>query len=171
MHKAQSQTLRRQSAFSLAEAVLTLGVLSLFVVLCVSAISFSRVTSMKAKEEAVAMGFLEHYAEMLRGLPFAHLLPGWPINPLLDGSGGGPNIRIPTNAAWFSVNTPDYLAFHPDLIWLTNRDPHARVVLTTTQVGGQPHTKHVQLELRWTAPLGLGSQRTQRLDVIRVKDL
>jgi type II secretory pathway component PulJ len=50
--------LEKRGGFTLAEAVLALGVLSLVVVLCLSAISFSRVTSYKAKEEAVAMGFL-----------------------------------------------------------------------------------------------------------------
>jgi type II secretory pathway pseudopilin PulG len=163
--------LEKRGGFTLAEAVLALGVLSFVVVLCLSAISFSRVTSYKAKEEAVAMGFLEHYAELLRGLPFAQVLPGWPLNPLLDGTGGGPNIRLPTNDQWFDLNTDDYLAFHPDLIWLAHRNPQMRVVMTTTTVLGQPHTRHLRLEIRWDPPLGRGQPRVQRLDVIRVKDL
>ena len=172
MRHAMSRCSHRIPAgFTLPEAVLTLAVLSLFVVVCMTAISFSRVTSYKAKEEAVAMGFLEHYAELVRALPFANVQPGWPLNPLLDGTGGGPAIRIPTSDQWFSVNTEDYLAFHPDLIWLAGRNPQMRVILTTTTVLGQPHTRHLRLEIRWDPPLGRGHPLGQRLDVIRVKDL
>lgn len=159
------------AGFTLPEAVLTLAVLSLFVVVCMTAISFSRMTSYKAKEEAVAMGFLEHYAELVRALPFANVQPGWPLNPLLDGSDGGPAIRLPTSDDWFDLDTDDYLAFHPDLIWLASRNPQMRVILATTTVLGQPHTRHLRLEIRWDPPLGRGQRLSQRLDVIRVKDL
>lgn len=161
----------RPTGFTLVEAILTLAVMTLLVVLCLSAVSFSRVTSFKSKEEAVAMGFLDHYAEMVRALPFANVMPGWPVNPLLDGTGGGPNIRIPAHADWVPVNTEDFLSFHPDLIWLKNRMPEMRVTLTTILQAGEPHTKHLRLELRWNPPFGRGYLRTQRLDVVRVRSL
>lgn len=161
----------RKSGYTLVEAVLTLGVISLFVVVCLSAIVFCRVSAVKAKEQAIAMSFLEHYAELIRAMPFAHVAPGFPINPLFDGVGGAPNLRIPASEDWLSVATEDYLAFHPDLTWLENRDPEFRVLLQVSEVGGEPHTKHVRLEFRWRAPLGRGDRIQQSLDLIRVRDL
>ena len=69
------------------------------------------------------------------------------------------------------METTDYQAFHPELVWLENRNLELRVTLTTTQAGGEDHTKHIQLELRWEPPLGRGDQQTIRLDMVRVKDL
>src|ERR1051325_2775197 len=84
--------------FTLVEAVIGVGVLALFVVVCFSGIIFNRIASMKAKEEAIATDFLVHYCEMIKALPFDSVANGLPVNPLFNGVGGSPNVTIPANS-------------------------------------------------------------------------
>ncbi len=155
----------------MAEAVIAVAVLSIFVMACFSSITFSRVTAMKAKEQAIAMDFLVHYTEMIRALPFNEVFAGNAINPLLAGRLGAPDVRIPADDSWVALNTEDYETFHPDLLWLHNRDPKIRVTLDTKTVAGETHTKHLGIRLEWDAPLSRGGRLHQQTDLIRVKDL
>jgi len=60
--------LHRVGGFTLAEGLIAVGVLSLFVMACFSSISFNRVAAAKAKEEAIVMDFLVHYTEAIKGM-------------------------------------------------------------------------------------------------------
>ena len=162
---------RRLKGFTLIEAMMGVGVLALFVVACFTGIIFNRVASMKAKEEAIAMDFLVHYVEMIKALPFNEVVNGFPINPLFDGSGGAPEIIIPANNSLVALNTGDFEAFHPDLVWLHNRNPKLQVTLDTLSAGGVPHDKHLNVKLTWDAPLGRGGRQQAQLDLVRTKDL
>src|SRR5580700_2128074 len=88
---------RRRSCrgFSLIEATIATAVMGLFIMICATAIVFDQVSVRKAKEEALVMDFLTHYAENLKALPFTSLVPGFPINSLYDGANGAPALTIP----------------------------------------------------------------------------
>jgi len=157
--------------FTLVEAMLGVGVLALFVLACFSGIVFNRVASMKAKEEAIAMDFLVHYCEMIKALPFSNVANGQPINPLFNGVNGAPSVTIPASSTAVSLNTTNFETFHPDLIWLHNRNPQLQVTLTTVSVSGAPHDKQLNVKLTWDPPLGRGGRQQTQLDLLRTKDL
>lgn len=169
--RSYSLSLARNRGFTLAEGVIALAVLSLFVMACFSSIMFSRVTATKAKQQAIVTDFLVHYSELVRGLPFNEVQTGRAINPLLDGSDDAPNIIIPTDGNWVPLSTDDYEAFHPDLMWISHLAPRMRATLTTDTVAGEEHTKHLNVQVQWNAPLGRGDHLEQEVDLIRVKDL
>lgn len=158
--------------FTLVEAMLGVGVLALFVLACFSGIVFNRVASMKAKEEAIATDFLLHYSEMIKALPFSSVANGLPINPLYNGSRSPAiTIAIPASSTPVALNTANFETFHPDLIWLHNRNPQLQVTLTTTSVASVPHDKHLNIKLSWDAPLGRGGRQQTQMDLLRTKDL
>jgi hypothetical protein len=157
--------------FTLAEVMVAVGCLAVFVSACFSSILFNRLALMKAKEEAIALDFLIHYAETVKGLPFEQVVPGYPISPLLDGQDGAPNIRIPGDDSWVAVNTPDYEAFHPDLLWVHNRHPTMRVHLATQILNGAPHDTYLNIKLAWDPPLNSSNRLQVQLDLMRNKDL
>jgi hypothetical protein len=162
---------RQRGGFSLAEGLIAVAVLSLFVMACFNSIAVSRVTATKSKERGLTTDFLVHYTEMIRGLPFSDVETGRAINPLLDGSQDSPDIRIPPNDVWVALNTDDFETFHPDLTWIRHRNPKMRVTLTTENRLGEPHTKHLNVRVEWDAPLNRGGRLHQQADLIRVKDL
>jgi hypothetical protein len=143
-------------------------VMSLFVMACFSSILCNQVTVRKAKEEAIAMDFLTHYMENVKALPYNSVAPGLPINVLFNGANGAPNISIPPASAWVPINTLDYATFHPDLLWLTNRNPKLLVTIAANsgQVG-----KDINAKVAWDAPLGKGGRLQRQVDLLRMKDL
>jgi type II secretory pathway pseudopilin PulG len=161
---------RSQAGFTLVEAMFSMLLVGLLFVANLSAISFCRLQMRKDKEQAIVLDFALHYLEMVRGLPFTDLQKGQPINALFDGKTGATKILLPADCTWSSLATSDYLAFHPDLTWLINQNPEMRVGITTQQVGGIDHTKHVYLEIRWDPALGRGSKVTVRMDLERATD-
>ena len=162
---------RSADAFTLIEVVISISILSLLIATSFAAIVFNRLTSMKAKEEAIAMDFLIHYAENIKGLPFSQVTAGTAINPLVDGSGGAPNIRLPLNNSWIPLATTDYETFHPDLLWVHKRNPKLQVTLTPQTVNGVPHDVHLNVAMAWDAPLMRGRRLQVQLDLLRTKDL
>lgn len=153
--------------FTLAEVMIAVGVLSLFMVVCFTSIVQNRALNHKSREEAIAMDFLVHYVESIKGLPFEEVSPGQPIGTLFNGQGGAPNIRIPANGSPVSLTTPDYQTFHPDLIWLANRNPQLRVKMTAQSAS----VLHLLASVEWDAPLGRGGRMHEELDLVRVMDL
>lgn len=164
---------RRRSlhAFTVAEALIALAIVSMCLVGGFSAIAFSRVSSLKAKERGMVIDFLVHYAENIKGLPFSDVVGGAPINPLFDGSDGGLRIEIPSSTNWVSLSTADFASFHPDLQWIGSRNPELQVTLTTKSVGGEAHTKHLKIRVAWDPPINRGSRLMEEINVIRVVDL
>lgn len=145
--------------------------LVLILIACIASITFSRVAALKAKEQAIALDFLVHYLENVRGLSFAEVRPGAAINPLLNGNNGAPNIRIPTTDSPVSVETSNFRAFHPELTWLADRDPRMTVTYSQTPVGS-PRFKHLRVRLEWAPPLGRSGQRSAAwLDMVCIRDL
>ncbi len=124
--------------FTLIEAMVASGVMALFVTACFTAITFDQVAVRKSKEESIAMDFLIHYLENVKALPFSYVAPGQPINPLLNGTAGAPAITLPANYSWVPVTTLEYQSYHPDLLWISNRNPALLVVITSNSVGGDP---------------------------------
>ena len=147
------------------------AMLALFTMACFSAITFSRVAAAKAKEQAIVMDFLAHYTELVRALPYAAVTAGTPINPVLDGAGDSPDIRIPASDSWEPLNTADFEAFHPDLLWLHNRNPRAQISLAPERVAGVLHAKRLTLKAEWDAPLRRGGRLQQQTFLVRVQDL
>jgi len=160
-----------EAGFTLVEAIFALLLVGLLFVANLSAISFCRLQMRKDKEQAIVLDFAVHYLETVRGLPFDEVQKGRPINVLFDGKAGAIKIQLPTDSSWSSLTTSDYLAFHPDMTWLTKQNPEIRVDVTAQQVGGVDHSKHVHLEIRWDPALGRGSKALVRMDLERAKDV
>ena len=167
--KRQSKLLR--SGFTLVEVVVAMLLVSVFVLAAMSSMAFSRVQSAKDKDSGVLLDFAVHYLELVKAKPFSELKKGSALNPICDGTGGTPNIRIPASASWFSISDVNYTTFHPEFVWLAPRNPEMRVDLVTTQVNGIDHTKVLQIEFRWDAPLQQGGKLTASMDVARFTDL
>jgi hypothetical protein len=162
---------KRVHGFSLVEVTLSVLALSLFMAACFSSILFNRVASMKAKQEAIAMDFLIHYTESIKGLPFSNVVPGQPINPLYDGADGAPNIRIPNDSSWVRLDTDDFKTFHPDLIWVASQNPKMQVNMESVSQGGVPHDVHLNIRMAWDPPLGRNGKLQAQVDLVRIKDL
>jgi prepilin-type N-terminal cleavage/methylation domain-containing protein len=160
----------RKSGFTLVEVMIAVGALVLLTVTCFSGIAFNRMSSLKAKEEGVATDFLIHYGEMIKGMRFSDVAAGMPINPLFDGTSGKPNIPIPANASWVSINTADYETFHPDLIWLHNLNPKLQVTIAALS-SSMPLDRCLKIKVAWDPPLGKGTRITNQLCVVRTRDL
>jgi hypothetical protein len=157
-------------AFTLLEATIASSVVGLFVAVCTTAIVFDQVSVRKAKEEALVMDFLSHYAENIKALPFGMLVPGYPINSLYDGAGGAASITIPPTGTWVSINNTNYQTFDPDLAWLANRNPQMLVTLNSNYVGGALEVD-VNVRVDWSAPLSKGGQQEVQVDVLRTSAL
>jgi len=162
---------RGNAGVAMIEVLIAVVIIGLLVVGNVSSVYFCRNTTYRDQDKGIMTDFMTHYAELVRGLPFEEVVGGKPLNGLYDGTAGAPNIRIPVSTNWVSLATQDYAVFHPDLVWLNNRNPEMRVSLTTEVVNGEPHTKHLSLEVHWRAPLGTGPPVSRRLDILRVRDL
>jgi hypothetical protein len=162
---------RGVGAFTLAEVMIAMGVVGLLVFANLSAMYLARMSNYRDLDKGIMSDFLQHYVEQVKGLGFSEVRTNSPINGLFNGLSGTPLITIPTSTNWFSLNTTNYQTFHPDLVWLTNRSPEIRVVLTITSVGGLEHTKHLLAEVRWRPPMGKGDLMARRLDMVRVRDL
>ncbi len=147
------------------------AIVAVLVLANMSAIYLSRLSSYKDHDKGIVSNFMSHYLENVQAIEFDNVITNQPINGLYTGSAGTPNLRIPSSSSWISLVNTNYLTFHPDLIWITNRNPQMRVVFTTTMSGGLPHTKHLQMEVKWDPPLGFGGTITRRLDLLRVRDL
>jgi prepilin-type N-terminal cleavage/methylation domain-containing protein len=157
--------------FSLPEVMMAVAILSLFVLANFSILSFSRIQTVKDHERGIMLDFASHYLELVKGLPFDEIKSGAPINALYDGASGGTLIAFPTSTNWLTIDNVNFQSFHPDLIWLSPRNPQMSVFLDTRTIAGIPHDKHIQLLLQWDAPMNLGSKQTLRMDMVRVKDL
>lgn len=168
---AQLLKMRKQFGFTLVETMLMLLAFTLFVGVCLSAVVFNRLASIKAKEQGIARDFLIHYVETTKAMPFGSIRAGSPISPLFDGSAGSPRITIPPDGAWISVATDAFETFHPDLAWIRGRNPAMQVQLTTETSGGTEHNKHLKVRLEWDGPLRHANRTEAHVDVVRFKDL
>lgn len=162
---------RQVAGFTIGETVMAVGILGLLVLVNFAALSMCRTTTYRVNDRCLVHDFMVHYLEQIKSLPFDQVVANQPVNGLYNGVGGVPNIRIPVSTDWFALTNADYQAFHPDLVWLSRRSPAARVTLTTTSLGGQPHDKQLSLEVRWQSQLSPGQLESRRLDLVRVRDL
>ncbi len=163
--------LGRAAGFTMIEVVVAMTLVGVFVMAGMSSMALSRIQTAKDKDSGVVLDFAEHYLELAKAIPFTDLKRGCALNGICDGTGGTPNIRIPAGESWFSISSVDYTVFHPELVWLTPRNPEMRVILTTTQQGGTDYTKQLKVEFRWDAPLQRGGKLTARMDLARFRDL
>jgi len=159
------------SAFSLVEAMVALGLLGIFMIVCLSAIVTNQVCDRKAKEEAIAMNFLTKYVENIKALPFTSVAAGLPINSIYNGAGGAPLIAIPTNSSPVALNTAAFQTFYPDLLWVSNLSPTMRVSLTQNSVAGTLHDIEVNVKVDWSADLDRGGQLEVEVDFLRTVDV
>lgn len=159
-----------EAAFSLVENVLAASVVLIVTVANLAAIAFHRSASLKDREAATMADFAVHYVETVKKMPFDQVHAGHAIDGLFDGTGGGPDVRLPADTNWFTLGG-DYEVFHPELVWMAKRGPEMRLMLSTNLVDGEPHSKHMRMELRWAAPSSATKNLGFYLDVIRVKDL
>lgn len=161
---------KRVAAFTLVEAIISLGVMVLFVAACMSAIVINQVSIRKAREEAAAMDFLTKYVETMKALPFTSVVAGTPINSFWDGV-NAPLIAIPANSSWVSINATAYQTFYPDLLWFQNRNPQMQVVLTPNVVGGITHDIEINVKITWDPPISRGDRQQVQVDFLRTKDV
>jgi hypothetical protein len=162
---------KRLAAFTLMEAVISVGLMGIFVAASMSAIIADQVCSRKAKEQAIGMDFLTKYVENIKALPFASVAPGLPVNSIYDGVGGAPLVAIPANSSWISLSTTDFQTFYPDLVWLSNRNPMMQVNLTQNSVAGALHDLEINVKIAWDAPLSSGGRLEVQVDCLRTVDV
>jgi type II secretory pathway pseudopilin PulG len=169
----QNNKQKTGAAFTLVEAMISSGIMVIVVAACLSAIAFNQVSVRKAKEEAIAMDFLTHYVENIKALPFADVVPGFPINSLFDGANGAPLITIPPANSWVPLNTTAFQNyFDKDLSkYLSNRNPAMLVTLTPHNVSGILHDIEVNVKIDWDAPLAKGGRLEVQVDFLRTKDV
>ncbi len=168
---------RRQRGMTLIEVIFATLIIGATFSLTLGVLSYTRIEQHKARDRDIMLDFLHHYLEVTRAAPYENIGPGQPINALFDGTrdillpGGGTTrlsiIFPPSDGQWRSLNTTAFKTFHPDLVWLANRDPQYRVTISTQMVGGFPRARTIRLELRWRPPLGRGNQ-WQTLDATTV---
>jgi hypothetical protein len=162
---------RAAAAFTLMEAVISVGLMGIFVAASMSAIVTDQICSRKAKEQAIGMDFLTKYVENIKALPFTSVAPGLPINSIYNGVGGAPLITIPTSNSWVSLNTTSFQTFYPDLVWLNNRNPMMQVTLTQNSVAGALHDIEINVKIDWDAPLAAGGRLEVQADFLRTADV
>jgi type II secretory pathway pseudopilin PulG len=163
---------RAGAGFTLVETMISSGIMVIVVAACLSAVVFDQVSLRKAKEEAIAMNFLTHYVENIKALPFADVVPGFPINSLFNGVNPAPLITIPPANSWVPLNTTAFQTyFDPDLGCLTNRNPAMLVTLTPHNVSGVLHDIEVNVRIDWDAPLARGGRLEVQVDSLRTKDV
>jgi prepilin-type N-terminal cleavage/methylation domain-containing protein len=163
---------RSNGGFTLVEAVVAMVIVGIIALATLSAINFGKVQMYRDKERSIVSDFVSHYMELTKALPFAEVRRGGAISGLYDGrTGSAGNVRFPLTDAWMSLTNNNYLGFHPELVWLLPRNPEMRSILSTTQVAGSDHTKHLVIEVRWDAPLQNGPKTTVRMDLVRTCDL
>jgi hypothetical protein len=169
--RATCRKRRGIAAFTLAEAVISVGLMGIFVAASMSAIIADQISSRKAKEHAIAMDFLTKYVENIKALPFTSVAAGLPINSIYDGVGGAPLVTIPTKSAWVSLSTTNFLTFYPDLVWLNNRNPMMLVTLTQNTVAGYLHDMEINVKVDWDAPLAAGGRQEVQVDILRTANV
>jgi hypothetical protein len=162
---------RKMAGFTLAEAVISVGLMGIFIAAAMSAIVANQVSSRKAKEHAIAMNFLTKYVENIKALPFASVAPGLPINWIYNGVGGAPLVTIPANSSWVSLSTTNFQTFYPDLVWLGNRNPMMQVTLTQNSVAGTLHDIEINVRIDWDPPLTAGGRQDVQVDVLRTANV
>jgi len=160
-----------KGGFSLPEVMIAVAILSFLVLANFSILSLSRIQTVKDHERGIMLDFASHYLELVKGLPFADIKNGSPVNALYDGTSGGALVVIPISTDWFTIDDANFQAFHPDLVWLSPRNPQMSVFLETREIAGVPHDKRIQVLLQWDAPMNIGNKQTLRMDMVRVKDL
>lgn len=157
--------------FTLVEVTMSIALITLLFLANMSALYTSRIQQAKDREQAIITDFMVHYCEMFRGMEFSNISEHAPLDYLYDGKQGAPDIRIPRTKAWFDIETDDYYTFHPELVWLEGRDLELRVRLDTSTLAGVAHTKHLSVEVRWRAPLNVGGILSEKMNVVRFKDV
>lgn len=157
--------------FTLVEVTMSIALITLLFLANMSALYTSRIQQAKDREQAIITDFMVHYCEMFRGMEFSNISEHAPLDYLYDGKQGAPDIRIPRTKAWFDIETDDYYTFHPELVWLEGRDLELRVRLDTSTLAGVAHTKHLSVEVRWRAPLNVGGVLSEKMNVVRFKDV
>ena len=157
--------------FTLVEVTMSIALITVLFLANMSALYTSRIQQAKDREQAIITDFMVHYCEMVRGMEFANIRELAPLDHLYDGKQGAPDIRIPANPVWVNIETDDYYTFHPELVWLEGRNLELRVRLQTSTQAGVAHTKHLSLEIRWNAPLNVGGVLSERMDIVRFKDV
>ncbi len=161
----------RRGAFTLPEMVIASGIVATMILGNMATVYGVRLMNSKDYDRGVISGFMQHYVELIKALPFDQVRPNVPLSGLYSGLDGNPLVALPASTNWVSIAGNNYQTFHPSLVWLTNRAPEMRVTIETSFVGAVAHDRHVIVEVRWDPPLSFGPVMTRRLDLIRVKDL
>jgi len=145
---------RYRIGFTIVEVVIASTILSFIFIYVLLFLSYQRLQSRKAMEEAIMLDFMQHYMEIARNQSFFKIIPGQPINFLYDGAHGAPNIRFPADTNWYSLYTTNFRNFHPDLEWLKAENPEYSCAITNQVIaGGITRSKRITLQVRWRPPL------------------
>ena len=162
----------RRSGFSLVEVMVAVAILALTFLFVLSLLSVHRVQAVKARDRAIALDFAQHYLETARSEQFGRIVAGSAINALYGDEEGAVFIPFPPDEEWVDLTEEAYSNFHPDLFWLSAREPQMRCVITSIGLATAPDAKHLELEVRWRAPFHLGGEKwlTLRLDTVVYPD-
>lgn len=153
---ALSRFRKDRSGFTLVEVMLASAILATLVFSVMALLQVHLVMMRKTLEHSIMLDFAQHYMEIVQGQDFEAIthVGNRPINLIYNGSGGMPDIRFPANSDFFSINTDDYILFHPELAMLSQRDPRMSVTITDNTRPGEPNVsvKLVRVQLDWLLP-------------------
>jgi hypothetical protein len=162
---------KRTAAFTLTEMLIASGIVALLVLANMATICSTRIMETKDADGGVVSGFMQHYAELVKAMPFDQVMTNRNLSGLYSGADNTPQITLPPGGNWFSISSTSYQLFHPSLLAITNRQPQMRVIIETTYDGAMAHDKHISVECQWDPPLLAGARQYRRLDLFRVRDL
>ena len=169
------KTHRRRGGL-LIESMIALAVAALLFMGAFAAVGISRVQAAKVRVLDMMLDFGHHYLEVIRSLPYDRIVPGYALNTLYDGSRSVKmpdgttqkiNVAIPASGTtWYSLSAANMLVFHPDLVFLSGRNPEYKLNIETQVNMSGNRARRISLSTRWDPPLGRGAKQTMDMAII-----
>ncbi len=171
-----SGRLHRRAAV-LLESVIAIVLVALLLSASYAAVMINRLQAEKAHNMALMIDFGFHYLEVVRGLDYERILPNYPINTIYDGTvsiimpGSSTPVAVritlpPNGNKWYSLNDNSMFLFHPDLVFLRNRNPEYRCKIDTETTGTVYRAKQISLSCRWDSIFGRGAKQTLDMNAV-----
>ena len=166
---------KRRHGATLIETMLAIAIIALLVFGSFAAITLNRIQSTKSRELNIMLDFGHHYLEVIRALPYERITPGYALNTIYDGTqtikmpdgtSAKITVKLPANGTtWYSLTDASMLVFHPDLVFLTPRNPEYQCSISTQVDTKGNRARRVALSMRWNPPFGRGGTQTLNMSM------
>ena len=173
MHRCRKTNRRRGGL--LIESMIALAVAAFLFMGAFASVAITRLQAAKVRDLDMMLDFGHHYLEVIRSLPYDRIVPGYALNTLYDGTRSVKmpdgttqkiNVAIPASGTtWYSLSAANMLVFHPDLVFISGRNPEYKLnIETQVNVNGN-RARRISLSTRWDPPLGRGAKQTMDMTV------